>query len=380
VADRDFDVVLYGATGFTGRQTAAYFAAHAPPGLRWAVAGRNESKLQGLNVRVPVLVADSADQAAIDRMVSRTRVLLTTAGPFALYGSGVVDACVRRRTQYVDITGETVWVRSLIDRYHERAAAEGTRIVPFCGFDCVPCDLGVNWIAGKLGPGTSEVKAFYRVKGGRPNGGTIASALNAWESGITEQMRDPFLLSPGAARPLRDLERDPAGAHFDSDIQAWVAPWVMGAIDTRVVRRSNAILGRDFAYQEYVRFSGRLQATAAAWVMTLWERSMKLSPVRSMMAGMKPGTGPSEKAMDEGWMRIDLFARATDGRTCRAVVKGQGDPANRITVKCLCESALALACAASRLPDCGGILTPSTAIGDALLDRLAPQGITVSML
>src|SRR5664279_2563324 len=174
---REFDVVLYGATGFTGRQTVRYFGEFAPPDLKWAIAGRNLSKLEALKSGVPAIVADSFDQAAIDTMVKRTRVLLTTAGPFAVYGTGIVDACVRFRTHYCDITGETPWVRSLIDRYQEKAAAEGTKLIPFCGFDSVPSDLGAMLIADALGPQTATVTALFQMAGGL-NGGTLASALN----------------------------------------------------------------------------------------------------------------------------------------------------------------------------------------------------------
>jgi short subunit dehydrogenase-like uncharacterized protein len=160
---REFDVVLYGATGFTGRQTVRYFAEFAPPDLKWAIAGRNLSKLKALNSGVPVLLADSSDQTAIDTMVKRTRVLLTTVGPFALYGTGIVDACVRFRTHYCDITGETSWVRGLIDRYQNKAAAEGTRLIPFSGFDSVPSDLGAMLVAGALGPQTETVRAFFQM-------------------------------------------------------------------------------------------------------------------------------------------------------------------------------------------------------------------------
>jgi short subunit dehydrogenase-like uncharacterized protein len=169
---RDFDIILYGATGFTGRQTVAYFRKYAPPDLRWAIAGRNKGKLEALNAQTEVLVAGSQNQSEIDALVARTRVLLNTAGPFALYGTGFVDACVRFGTHYVDITGETHWARMLIDRYHEKASADGTRIIPFCGFDSVPSDLGAMLIAGALGPETSEVKAFFQMRGGL-NGGTL---------------------------------------------------------------------------------------------------------------------------------------------------------------------------------------------------------------
>jgi short subunit dehydrogenase-like uncharacterized protein len=187
VAEREFDVTLYGATGFTGRQTVDYFSRHAPPGLRWAVAGRNREKLEALQSGVPAVAADSADRVAIGALTARTRVLLSTAGPFILYSDGIVEACVEAQTHYVDITGEVAWVRSLIDRHHGKAAAEGTRIVPFCGFDSVPADLGVSLLAEQLGPGMIEAKGYFQVRGGGPNGGTIASAHQTYSSGDADR-------------------------------------------------------------------------------------------------------------------------------------------------------------------------------------------------
>src|SRR5450631_826836 len=166
---REFDVVLFGATGFTGRQAVKYFSRHAPADVRWAIAGRNLQKLDALDAGVPAIVAHAADRASIDAFVRRTRIVLSTAGPFELYSDAVVDACVRLGSHYVDITGETLWVRSLIDRYHDRAAADGTRVIPFCGFDSVPSDLGATWVAQQLGDAV-EIKAYYEQKGGTPNG------------------------------------------------------------------------------------------------------------------------------------------------------------------------------------------------------------------
>ncbi|MDQ2842153.1 MAG: hypothetical protein M3Y72_14160, partial [Acidobacteriota bacterium] len=207
---------------------------------------------------VPVLVADSANRLEANALACRTRVLLTTAGPFALYGDGIVEACVNARTHYVDITGEVAWVRSLIDRFHERAADEGTRIVPFCGFDSVPSDLGVSLVCQQLGAGITEAKAYFQVRGGGPNGGTIASAHNAYRSGAADQGRDPFFLSPGKRRALHPMERDPTRAMYDRDVRAWVAPFPMSRIDTRVVRRSCSLIGVDVAYQEFILLKGAL--------------------------------------------------------------------------------------------------------------------------
>jgi short subunit dehydrogenase-like uncharacterized protein len=382
MTDREFDVVLYGASGFTGRQTVQYFAQHAPRDLRWAIAGRNRTKLDALlaalKLNVPVLVASSDEQNAIDSIISRTRVALSTAGPFALYGSGIVDACVRFRTHYVDITGETPWVRTLIDKYHETAAAEGTRIIPFCGFDSVPSDLGAMLVANALGSETNQVKAFFQMAGGL-NGGTLASAINMYESGAADAVRSPFLLS--TARVPRALERDPLAASFDSDINSWVAPFVMGTINTRVVRRSCELIGMEFDYQEYMKFEGSMAAMsafAAASAGAVFGSSMHLGPVRGLlrMLAPAPGAGPSEQTMDHGWFRCELLGHASDGRTARGLVSDKGDPGNRVTVKCVCESALALALDPV-LPGRGGVLTPASGIGDALVTRLRARGMTL---
>jgi short subunit dehydrogenase-like uncharacterized protein len=380
--DRELDVVLYGASGFTGRQTVSYFQKHAPPGLRWAKAGRNRAKLEALGIPVPVLVAEADDDCALDRLAASTRVVLSTAGPFELYSDHLVAACVRNRTAYVDITGETVWARSVVDRFHDQAAAEGTRIIPFCGFDCVPCDLGADWMFRHLGADTSEIKACFQARGGTPNGGTIATALHTWENGAAKKMRDPFVLSPGVSRPLQPVEQDPNWAFYDQDFQTWLAPWVMGLIDTRVVRRSNLLLGRSYAYQEYTKFDGALAAPKAmlftafsgAAEFAMERRSIR----RSMRKRMPSGSGPTAEAMDKGWLRCELFGRTADGRTARALLNAQGDPANRITVACVCESALCLACDGDQLPSRAGVLTPASGLGQRLLERLGSRGMTIA--
>lgn len=374
---RDFDVILYGATGFTGRQTVAYFSKHAPTGLRWAIAGRNRAKLEALGAKAPVLVADSADQSGIDKLVERTHVVLTTAGPYALYGTPIVDACVRFGTHYVDITGETHWARKLIDRYHQKAAAEGTRIIPFCGFDSIPSDLGAMLVADALGPETREVKSFFQMRGGL-NGGTLATVFNMYDSGAIGLTDDPFLLSPAITRAPRELERDPVKALYDSDAKGWAAPFVMSKINTRVVRRSCAIRGGDFAYQEYMKFDGRFPAIAASMAGGLFERSMHFALARTLLKKVAPapGEGPSEKTMDDGWFRCDIFGKTSDNRFAHYVVRDTGDPGNRVTVKCLCESALALAL--DPLPNRAGVLTPSIGIGDALVNRLRARDMTLA--
>jgi short subunit dehydrogenase-like uncharacterized protein len=378
---REFDVVLYGATGFTGRQAVRYFSRFAPVDLRWAVAGRDKPKLDALQAGVPAIVAGPDNRASVDALVGRTRIVLSTAGPFELYSDSVVDACVRFGTHYVDITGETLWVRSLIDRYHDRAAANGTRIIPFCGFDSIPSDLGATWVAEQLGEAV-EVKAYYRLKAGPPNGGTVATAFRQMSLEARGQLQDPFLLGSPSPRAARALEHDPIRAAFDRDVNAWVTPFIMGGINTRVVRRTCALLGLDFAYQEYFKAGGATQAFAIASLTEWLKRSLQISVVRRAFQRLspQPGTGPTEQAMDEGWFRCEFFARASDGRNLHALVSGAGDPANRITVKCVCESALTLACDADRLPARAGILTPSAGLGPALRERLIARGIDFAVV
>ena len=353
----------------------------------------------GAAAAVDVLVADSRDQAAVDAVVGRTRVLLTTAGPYAVYGGPLVDACVRLGAHYVDITGETPWVRGLIDRYHEAAAAAGTRIIPFCGFDSVPSDLGAFLLARHVqrvfGVPCKTVKAFYQAMGGL-NGGTMATVYNLNETGLADRARDLFLLDPaGFPRDRGEIDRnqDPGLPFYDADLHAWAGPFFMGQINTRVVRRSEALFrqwgepyGAPFAYQEYMKFSGPLGWVEAAGMTagTAFFQFSLQSPLRGVMQAMlpKPGEGPSEKTMDNGWFRCELLAVAADERKARGVIRDQGDPGNRATVKILCESALTLALDADRLPGGaarGGVLTPATGLGEALADRLRAAGMTIEM-
>lgn len=396
---RSFDVVLYGASGFVGRQTVSYFRDHAPANLRWAIGGRNRDKLAevlgeaNLAGRHDILVADSNDHAAIDSMASQARVILSTAGPFALYGDSIVDSCVRHRTHYVDITGETPWVRSLIDRYHDQAARDGTRIICCCGFDSVPSDLGtmlvVRAMQEKYGQPCQDVKAYFRLKGGL-NGGTLASLFNMYESGQVQILDQPYLLNP-EPHPAATATQHHDHVHFNSDLDAWAGPFVMAMINTRVVRRSAALFeqwnsgyGPDVDYNEFLLFkgtSGRLLANVSAAGLNAFRKAAVVRPMRKLLKWFlpAPGSGPSEQSMNSGWFRCDLVATAADGRRMFGRVADRGDPGNRVTVKCVCESALALALDFSELPGGekrGGVLTPATGLGDVLVRRLVNRGMT----
>lgn len=414
MAERTYDIVAFGASGFTGRQVARYLAGHPDCSqFRFAIAGRSEPKLKAVAEELAkdglkadgVIVADGLDGEAMDSLASETRVVLSTAGPFAKFGSELVRACVQNATDYVDITGETPWVKALIDQHHERALDQGTRIIPCCGFDSIPSDLGALYAAHQLqaqaGVECQKVSAFHRAQGGL-NGGTVASMLNLQREGKMSQLKDLFLLNPAGSRPSSERpHRDPVGPFYSKEAQAWAAPFFMGPINTRVVRRSQALLAyqpaagspfaSDFVYQEYWKASGVFgfgEASAMATVQAGTSMMGWLPGASALVERMTadPGEGPSEKTMDNGFFSCDLYAHGTlgDERGDRSMVharlEGKGDPGNRITVKCVCESALLLVLGEERPPGslAGGMLTPATALGLPLVGRLEAAGVSFS--
>ena len=394
---RDYDVVLYGAGGFTGRQTVAYFAAHAPADLRWAIAGPRRQTLEAARDHAraalgdaDLIVAPSQDHAAVDAIVARSRIVLSTAGPFALYGTPIVDACVRFHTHYVDITGETPWMREMAARYHEPAVANGTRIIPGCGFDSVPSDLGALLMSRHIRETTrlacAEVRAYFQFSGGL-NGGTVASLLN--------MLKNPIRASGKPASKPRDARiRQIKAPRYDAEFGAWIGPFVMAPTNTHVVRRSLMLFeqwhtpyGPNFVYQEAMRYDqpfGRVRALGAAAGLGLLFTALKRPITRRLVEPLlpKPGKGPSVKTMDHGWFTCDLLGIADDGRQARGRIHYDGDPGNRATTVFLCESALALACDAERLPggqSRGGVLTPATGLGDVLVERLRRAGTAIDV-
>ncbi|MCR9143014.1 MAG: saccharopine dehydrogenase NADP-binding domain-containing protein [bacterium] len=398
--DQKFDVVLYGATGFTGRQTAEYFQQHAPAGLRFAIAGRNQNKLEalhkelGLPESVGVIAADSADAQAIDAMVARTRVLLTTAGPYTLYGEHLVRACAEQGVHYVDITGETAFIRDMIDRYAKAAEKSAAKLVPLCGFDSVPADLGAYLAQKRLRDqhqtGTVSARGYYSIGGGF-NGGTFFSGLTMFETGAHERMRDVGLLLPEAARGVAP-PADNESARYEADVDSWVAPFVMGRINTRVVHRSAALAaafaapyGAAFGYGESLKMGGRwnpVPAVAMASGMQAFEALGTIGAVRNVlkMLGPAPGAGPSDSAIENGFYQIEVVAAGENGTRVRTTIADERDPGNRATVQFVCEAAFALAGDLAILPGGAervGFLTPATAFGDVLVDRLIAGGTTI---
>jgi short subunit dehydrogenase-like uncharacterized protein len=397
-------VVIFGATGFVGQLVVDYLAGHAPKGTRIGLAGRSKEKLIAVQSRLgpeaatwPVLVADVNDPTSLAEMANAARVVISTVGPYRRNGINVVDACVNAGTDYADLTGEVLFIRDSIDRFHETAARKGIRVVHSCGFDSIPSDLGALLLhdaaaadsAGDLEDTTLLVKA---LKGGA-SGGTVASMkMQLDEVRNNPQSRriavDPYALSPDRSEePDLGDESDFRSVKYEPDLQTWVAPFVMAGINTRVVRRSNALkswaYGRRFRYREVSEcgqgVAGAVKATLmtaslGAAVIGLGFRPSRVVLDRVLPA---PGTGPDEKARKTGRFDVELHTRTSTGARYVTRIAAQGDPGYAATSVMLGESALCLALDHDLL-GAGGVLTPATAMGVALADRLRAAGQTLS--
>ncbi len=406
--DREFEVVVHGATGFVGRLVAGHLARSAPPGTRVALSGRSADRLAAVRAGLgavaadwPLLTADSADATALAAVVRRARVVASTVGPYAVHGLPLVGACATAGTDYVDLTGEVTFVRRSIDAADATAVATGARIVHACGFDSVPSDLGVLLLhraatadGADDGTGLTETALTLVAARGGLSGGTTASLLGQLESArvdpeVRALLRDPYSLSPDrAAEPDLGPEPDDAGVRFAATPGGWVGPYVMARFNTRVVRRSNALsgyaYGRGFRYQEQIEFgTGRIAAvTARAATGAVRGATIALGagPVRALLHRVLPGgSGPGERTRAAGYFRLTVHTRTTAGRELTATVAAKGDPGYAATSVMIGEAALALALDRDRLPDRAGVLTPATGIGDVLVDRLRTAGMTLTV-
>ncbi|OJF09723.1 short subunit dehydrogenase-like uncharacterized protein [Couchioplanes caeruleus] len=403
---REHDIVVYGATGFVGVLVAEYLAAHAPAGTRVALAGRSESRLEAvrrrLGVEWPLVVADAADSDALATLAAATRVVVTTVGPYAKYGRALARACAAAGTDYTDLTGEVLFVRSNIDENHDLARSTGARIVHSCGFDSIPSDLGVHVLhqrvtADGAGELTDTTLVVTSMRGG-VSGGTIDSLRHQID--VVRKDRDlrriatsPYSLSPDrAAEPDLGRQGDLVslrGADVDPALRGSLAPFFMGPYNTRIVRRSNALrqfaYGRSFRYRETMSTGtsplSPLLAAGAKVGMGALVVGLALPPTRFVLDRVlpKPGEGPGERARREGHFTIDIYTRTTTGARYAARFRAKGDPGYAATALMLGESALALACDRDSLPPSGGgVLTPATGIGDALTDRLRAAGVEIT--
>ncbi|NYJ74147.1 saccharopine dehydrogenase family protein [Allobranchiibius huperziae] len=403
---RELDIVLFGATGFVGKLTAEHLAAYAPEGVRIGLAGRNTAKLEDVRRSLgpsasdwPLITADSNDDAALAALAERTRVVITTVGPYAKYGLPLVKACAEAGTDYVDLTGEVLFVRESIDRYHDAAAASGARIVHSCGFDSVPSDLAVLTLAERIAQDAAgeltDTTLFVTMKGGA-SGGTLDSMKGQIDEVRSDKAKravavDKFALSPDRSAEPKGEWRDSVSVRYAPEVKAWTGPFVMSTFNTRIVRRSNALRGHDygsaFRYRELQKtgagIAGRATAYALAGGLAVAVGALSLSPLRPLVnrALPKAGEGPSAEARAKGFFKVDARTTTTDGSAYRSVVAAQGDPGYAATCVMLGEAALALATQREQcpLPDglTGGVLTPATALGDVYAARLRDRGFTV---
>ena len=396
VSGKTYDVVVFGATGFTGKLVCKYIAQQYPAskGLRWGIAGRNipalENIKQGLNIDIDILPYDLSDVESIDRITRETTCVLTTAGPFDLIGMPLVESCVRNDAHYVDITGEPQFCRKVIDQLHDEAKSKRLKIVNCCGFDCIPADMGCDMIVEHLRKkNLTPIEARYIVvdmKGG-VSGGTVASALNLMRSPeVMERVKNPFYLCSSAP----DIEtasknNDFHWFDFDRVVKRWCMPHIMQGIDTRVVHRSNEIsgfkYGRNFIWGERIATSGFVSAFFSALMSYFAQPLLRSKFIIDFVTTFlpKPGTGPSEDILNNGYMKMKYWARGVDSSSgVESYVTGgliaiDGDPGYKLTARMLTECALCNVFE-KNLPQTYGVLTPSVAFGTNLRNRLGDIG------
>ena len=398
---REYDLVIWGATGFTGALVAEYLAqTYGTEGpLRWALAGRSEGKLQQLQASlqrhcggepIPIIIADSEDPDTLQNMVRRTRVMCTTVGPYARYGTPLVAACATSGTHYCDLTGEVQWMARVIPEYQAAAEASGARLVHSCGFDSIPSDLGTWYLQQRMlqrhGVPAHCVKARVGRNKGTASGGTIASMLEVLDEAkrdrnVRKLLTDPYALCPPGTAGLDGP--DQAGVRYDSDFHQWTSPFVMAAINGRVVRRSHYLLGKpwgeDFQYDESQLCSSRAQALRNTLALGAAMAGLATAPGRKLLGRFlpKPGEGPSREQREAG--HYELFFHGVHPQDSaldlRVRVAGTLDPGYGSTARMLAEAAVCLA--QDPLTVAGGFWTPASGLGDHLLQRLQERaGLT----
>jgi short subunit dehydrogenase-like uncharacterized protein len=393
--DRELDIAVFGATGFVGKLTAKYLSEHAPAGVKIGLAGRSQEKLarvkSELGVDWPTVVADSSDAAQLKALAERCRVIATTVGPYRKYGMPLVEACAEAGTDYIDLTGEPLFIRDSIDGCHATAEQSGARIVHCCGFDSIPSDLGV-WLLHQDAGELEDTTYVLRGARGGASGGTIDSMTTMLDEVKSDSAKRKVLFDPYSLSPDREAEPDfgrqpdmgPPG--HDDDIGEWLAPFVMAAINTRIVRRSNALqdwsYGRRFRYRETMAMGsgpvGLAKATAVVGGLGALTGALAVPPVRKALGRFIPsaGEGPSDEAREKGFFKTEIHARTPAGERYVCRIEAQGDPGYAATAVMFGEAALCLVLDRDRLPDRAGVLTPATALDGPLVERLRAAGQT----
>ncbi len=392
---RSYDVIVYGATGFTGRLVAEHMLATYGVwrAVRWAMAGRSKAKLETIREEIgaaetlPLVIADASNAASLTSMARAAKVIITTVGPYQLYGEPLVAACVDAGTDYVDLCGEPAWMAAMIAKYDAKAKLSGARIVFSCGFDSIPFDLGVSFLQDqakdRLGAPLQRVRGRVRKMKGGFSGGTIASLMATLKSSkrdptIVRTLADPFALTPGFKGPAQ-----PSGEKVEHDPVAgqWAAPFIMATINTKNVHRTNHLMGQawgaDFVYDEMMLTGdgagGQKRAKTTARQGAIQNALLGFAPTRTLLrqfALPKPGQGPSKEERESGFYDVLFTGETKDGRAMRGAVKGDKDPGYASTSKMISESALCLAQDVGRDQTAGGVWTPGAALGAKLIARL----------
>lgn len=394
MSQRPYHIILIGATGFTGRRAAKYLKNHAPGDLKIGLAARNEKKLHKLAEELhfdtdTCFVVDTLNKDRVEEVVKKTSIILTTAGPFSLYGKHVIGACAAHGTHYLDITGEVGFIKNMKDEYEAAAIESGAMIIPFCGFDSIPADLTAFLLSKRFEqPEQLSIRSYYQLKGGF-NGGTIATMLNKFETGEFKQMNDPALLAGKTEQDIKKPEFENF-IGFDQRIGRWSIPFIMGAINSKIVYASAASMRKH--YQPYAKsISYSEHSSLGKWYnpfplifMTLMLLSItKLGPYawfRNLLRKITPdpGEGPSESQIENGFFKLSAYATDENGKQESLSMFFPGDASNKATVFFLCESALCLATQKHEPVKASGFFTPITAFGQNLVDRLSQKGLQIT--
>jgi len=400
--NKPFDIVIFGATSFVGDILTGYMMdQYGSDGeVKWAMAGRSESKINDIKLKrgaqaIPHIIADADNEQQLKDMVAQTRVVVSTVGPYALYGEPLVKVCAESGTDYCDLTGEVQWYKRMMDKYEATAKRTGARIVHCSGFDSIPSDMGVYFLQEHAKATTGEYcqeinNRVAKLKGGA-SGGTIASMVNiakeaASDPALRKELQNPYSICP-TGHPYRERQANINGAQFDEDVNAWIGPFVMAAVNTRVVHRTNALLnhryGTEFKYSEAMIMGkdkkGKSRARNMGWGLNVFMVLAALAPSRWILEKFvlpKPGEGPSPKEQLEGMFDMRFIGKTPSGKTVQAKVTGDRDPGYGSTAKMLGEAAICLA-QTDKENHAGGFWTPASLYGERLIKRLtAFSGLT----
>jgi len=393
MASKPFDIILIGATGFTGERAAHYLNDHAPDDLNWGIAARNSDKLSAVADKLILspdrcFTVDTTNKEQVEAVVKLTKIVITTVGPFSLYGEEVIAACAKFGIHYLDITGEVGFIKKMKDRYGDLAEKNGAKFIPFSGFDSVPADLSAFILAREFDkPKNLSIKAYYSISGGF-NGGTIATMLNKFETGEYKEMNNPRLLLDQSDQLIHPPKQ---GQFFgyDKNINRWTAPFIMGAINSKVVYKSASIMremekpyAKSISYSEHSSLGKWYNPLPFLFIALMLFSLTIFGPHKWFRTFLKkimpaPGEGPSEDQIQNGYFKMKAIANDSEGNHASLTMSYPGDPGNKSTVFFLCESALCLAESEENIIETNGFLTPASAFGMKLAVRLQQRGLQV---